>query len=138
MREYIKLHPSPSQFAILLIAHSMVGLAIWAYLEPGWMTSTSVVLVGLLALRESRQFLEREIINLEIDGPDSPVAVEQRGQSHFYVKYKVYATRWFAILKLIDKGNNRTVILNPDRFESKQSYQRLRHALRGGERIDAG
>ncbi len=115
----------------------MVGLAIWAYLEPGWMTSTSVALVGLLALRESRQFLEREIINLEIDGPDSPVAVEQRGQSHFYVKYKVYATRWFAILKLIDNRNTRTLILNSDRFNSIQTYRQLRLVLQTMDRTDA-
>ncbi len=137
MREYYELHPSPSQFAILLIAHAIVGLAAWAYLEPGWETSASVMLAGLLALRESRQFLGQGIVNLDVDGPDSPVAIEQDGQPYIYVKYKVYATRWFAILKLIDKGNNRTVILNPDRFESKQSYQRLRHALRGGGRVNA-
>jgi hypothetical protein len=61
----------------------------------------------------------------------------QGKQPYFYTKYKVYQTRWFAILKLVDTDKSRTLILNSDCFNSIQAYQQLRYQLCKMERTGA-
>ena len=89
-----------------------------------------MALVFLLAIHESRCLIQQGIIKLRVDPVTASIELEQGGQPYFYRKYKVYQTRWFAILKLIDEVKPRILILIPDRFNSKQSYRQLRYLLR--------
>lgn len=93
--------------------------------------------VGLLALRENRRLLRQGEVSLILNPGNATIELEQGGQPYFFSKYKVYATRWFAILKLIDKQNSRTLILNPDSFNSKRTYRQLRFVLQTMSRSDA-
>lgn len=126
------MHPG-----LTLGGHGLIAMAIAVYVEPVAMMLGGVTLVGLLALRETRQLLQQEIISLKLNLSENMIELEQGGQPYFYCKYKVYATRWFAILKLIDKRKTRTLILNPDRFDSIQSYRQLRYALHQMDQDDA-
>lgn len=127
-REF-EIHPSSTQLRLALAAHGLIALAIAAYVEPIAMKVAALVLVALLALRESMRLLRQGTVNLKFGSDESSIELNEGGQPYFFSKYKVYATRWFAILKLIDKHETRTLILNPDRFDSIQSYRRLRYTL---------
>ncbi|TNF89862.1 MAG: hypothetical protein EP300_04455 [Gammaproteobacteria bacterium] len=100
-------------------------------------TLAAVSLIALLAWREAGRMLRQGTASLMLDASRASIALEQGGQPYFYVKYKVYATRWFAILKLIDKRKTRTLILHPERFDSIQSYRQLRFALTRLEQSNA-
>ena len=136
MQEIYTIHPSNSQLGLTLGAHVVVGLAIAIYVTPPWLMFGSLALVGLLALRETRE-RRRGSVRLKINSATAAIELEQGGQPYFYGKYKVYATRWFAILKLLSKHESRTFILNPDRFDSIQSYRKLRFALGRLEQANA-
>ena len=137
MQEIYRIHPSNSQLVLTLGAHVVVGLAIATYVTPSWLMFGSLVLVGLLALRETREQLRLGVVRLKLNPAAASIELEQGGQPYFYGKYKVYATRWFAILKLLSKHESRTFILNPDRFDSTQSYRQLRFALWQMEQVNA-
>ncbi|MDH3220169.1 MAG: hypothetical protein OEO19_11615 [Gammaproteobacteria bacterium] len=134
MQKYFDIRPSTAQLVLLLLGHGLAGLVMAIYIEPAPMTLAAVALTGLLALRESRVLMRQGYARLKPDPRGESIEFEQAGQPYFYYKYKVYATRWFAILRLIDKHQNRTLILNPDRFESIQSYRQLRYVLLSMER----
>ncbi len=121
----------------MLGGYALIAVAIGSYVEPVALAVTGMALVGLLALHEARQRLRQGIMQLKFNLSACSIELEQRGQPYFYGKYKVYATRWFAILKLIDKQKTRTLILNPDRCNSIQSYRQLRYALQQMEQADA-
>jgi hypothetical protein len=93
--------------------------------------------VGVLAIYESRCLIQQEIIKLRLDSGDRSIEFRQGKQPYFYTKYKVYQTRWFAILKLVDTDKSRTLILNSDCFNSIQAYQQLRYQLCKMERTGA-
>ena len=137
MQEIYRIPPSNSQLGLTLGAHVVVGLALAAYVTPPWLMLASLALVGLLALRETREQLRSGVVRLKLNPGAAVIELEQGGQPYFYGKYKVYATRWFAILKLLSNHENRTLILNPDRFDSIQSYRQLRFALCQMEQVDA-
>ena len=137
MQEIYRIHPSSSQLALTLGAHGVVGLAIASYVTPPWLMLGSLALVGLLALRETREQLRMGVVRLKLNSATAAIELEQDGQPYFYGKYKVYANRWFAILKLLSKHESRTFILNPDCFDSIQSYRKLRFALGRMEQVDA-
>jgi hypothetical protein len=80
--------------------------------------------------------IRQEIIKLRLDPNSEAVELEQGGQPYFYSKNKVYQTRWFAILKLVNEQKSRTLILNPDRFKSIQCYRQMRYLLRKMEQRD--
>ena len=107
------------------------------YMEPGLLKLGTLALVLLLAITESRYLIRQEIIKLRLDSKGEVIEFEQGGQPYFYSKNKVYQTRWFAILKLFNEHKSRTLILNPDRFKSIQSYRQLRYLLRKMERRNA-
>lgn len=90
----------------------------------------ALALVFLLLVSESRCLIQQEIIYLRLDPGMNSIGFKQGKQPYFYPKYKVYQTRWFAILKLVDKDKSRALILNPDCFNSIQTYRRLRYMLR--------
>jgi len=129
VQQIFEIHPSRSQPGLMFGAHALVAMAILVYVEPTWLMLTGLALVGLLAQREVSQLQRFGTVTLKLDPGAGSIELEQGGQPHIYFKYKVYATRWFAILKLVDKQKNRTLILNPDRFDSIQSYRQLRFAL---------
>ena len=107
----------------------MIGLALAAYVDFLPVTLAAVCLIALLAWRETGQLIRQGTVTLMLNPGTVPITLQQGGQPYFYVKYKVYATRWFAILKLIDKRKTRILILHPERFDSIQSYRQLRFAL---------
>jgi L-cysteine desulfidase len=78
--------------------------------------------------------IQHDIIRLRVDTARQAVVLQLAGQPYFYSKYKVYQTRWFAILKLVDQHTDRTLILNSDCFQSVECYRRLRFDLRQLER----
>lgn len=137
MQQYFEIYPAARHPGLILAGHGLVAVAIAVYVEPVAMMLGGLTLAGLLALRETSQSMRQEIIALKLNPRDASIELEQGGQPYFYGKYKVYATRWFAILKLIDKRKTRTLILNPDRCNSIQSYHQLRYALRQMDQADA-
>ncbi len=137
MQQRFEIHPSHAQLRLTLGGHALIAVAIGSYVEPVALAVTAMTLVGLLALHEVRQQLRQGIMQLKLNSSACSIELEQLGQPYFYGKYKVYATRWFAILKLIDKQKTRTLILNPDRCNSIQSYRQLRYALQQMDQADA-
>lgn len=137
MHEYYRIHPSRVLLAITLCGHAVIGLAVAVYVDFLPITLAAVSLIALLAWREAGRMLRQGTASLMLDASRASIALEQGGQPYFYVKYKVYATRWFAILKLIDKRKTRTLILHPERFDSIQSYRQLRFALTRLEQSNA-
>ena len=130
MQLQFEIRPSTSQLVLLLAGHALIAVAIGFHVEPLLLKLGGIVLLCLLALRESRQLIDQGSAALNFDLSEPSIELRLQGQPYFYRKYKVYANRWFAILKLIDKPNCRTLILNPDRFTSIQSYRQLRRTLR--------
>ena len=104
--------------------------AIYFYLEPALLMLSAMAAGCLLAVYESRCLIQQEIIKLGLDPDGKLIEFQQGEQPYIYSKYKVYQTRWFAILKLFDTEKTRTLILNPDCFKSLETYQRLRYQLR--------
>lgn len=137
MHEYYEIKPSKSQLVLLLVVHGLAAVVIIFYQQPGLLKLSALALVLLLAVHESRSLIRQEIIKLCFDSRDASIELQQGGQPYFYCKNKVYQTRWFAILKLINKQKSRTLILIPDRFNSIQSYRSLRYRLRHREHSDA-
>ena len=123
------LTESPTQLQLLLLCHAIAAALLWYYVDPDWMALLAVALVCLLALRDCAALRRQRGEVLGIDGARSLISLEKRGQPYFYVKYKVYACRWFAILKLVDKHKPRTLILNFDSVNSPQIYRQLRRTL---------
>ena len=137
MQEYYEIRPSAAQRNFLLSSHGLAAAAIYFYLEPATLMLPALAAVSLLAIYESRCLIQQEIIKLRLDPANKSIEFEQGQQPYFYSKYKVYQTRWFAILKLLDADKSRTLILNSDCFDSLQAYQQLRYQLRKMEQADA-
>ena len=98
---------------------------------------SALAAVCLLAVYQSRCLIQQEIIKLGLDPGSKLIEFKQGKQPYIYSKYKVYQTRWFAILKLVDTDKTRTLILNPDCFKSLEKYQQLRYQLRKMEQAGA-
>ena len=135
--EYFEIHPSRAQLALLLGGHLAMAIAVAAYVEPEAIKWPAIALILLLGIREIRQEYRLGWLLLHCDRHNGRVALQRGDQPYFYCKYKVYATRWFAILKLTENDKCRTLILNPDRFESASSYHRLRYLLQRPEQSHA-
>ena len=129
MQNYYEIRPSAAQLIFLLASHGVAAVAIYFYLEASLLMLATVAAVCLLAMHESRCLIRQEIIKLALDPGAKSIEFKQGKQPYFYSKYKVYQTRWFAILKLVDANKSRTLILNPDCFNSLQAYQQLRYQL---------
>jgi hypothetical protein len=134
LQNYYEIRPSKSQLVCLLAGHGLVAVVIIFYLDPELLKLSALALVLLLTVTESRYLIRQGIIKLRLDSKSEAIEFEQGGQPYFYSKNKVYQTRWFAILKLVNEQNSRTLILNPDRFKSIQSYRQMRYLLRKMER----
>jgi len=137
LQNYYEIRPSTAQRFFLLVSHGLVTVAIYFYLEPVLLMLSSLAAVCLLAVYESRCLIQQEIIKLGLDPEGQWIEFKQGEQPYIFNKYKVYQTRWFAILKLVDTGKTRTLILNPDCFKSLETYQSLRYQLRKMEHAGA-
>ena len=137
MQEYYEVSPSRTQLILLLAAYLIGAVTIYFYLSPTFLKWTALTALALAAFVESRRLIQHDIIRLRINLARASIEVQQRGQPYFYCKYKVYQTRWFAILKLIDPQASRTLILNSDCFSTIEKYRRLRFDLCCLERSDA-
>ena len=137
MQEYYEVSPSRKQLILLLAAHLTGAITIYFYRSPAFLKWAALAALVLAAIVESRRLIQHDIIRLRINLARASIEVQQRGQPYFYCKYKVYQTRWFAILKLVDQQDNRTLILNSDCFISIEKYRRLRFDLSCLERSDA-
>ena len=137
MQDYYQVSPSRTQLILLLAAHLTGAITIYFYLSPAFLKWPALIALALAAFVESRRLIQHDIIRLRINLARASVEVQQRGQPYFYCKYKVYQTRWFAILKLIDQQASETLILNSDSFTSNDCYRRFRFDLRQLEGSDA-
>jgi hypothetical protein len=137
LQEYYDVSPSRSQLILLLAAYLAGAIAIYFYLGPVFFKWAALAALAVAAFVESRRLIRHDIIRLSINLQRASIEVRQHEQPYFYCKYKVYETRWFAILKLMDQQTNRTLILNSDCFTSIEKYRRLRFDLRCLERSDA-
>ena len=137
MQEYFEIRSCMRQSLLLLAAHLAFALLLIGHVEAPLTRYCSAILVLLIGWREYRLAATQETILLHCDVRAPGIGVEQGGQPYFYSKYKVYANRWFAILRLDDKRKSRTLILNSGCFESEQSYRQLRYLLARMERTRA-
>jgi hypothetical protein len=136
VQEYYEVSPSRSQLVLLLAGYLLGAITIYFYLSPALLKWAALAALALASFIESRRLIQHDIIRLRINLARASIEVQQREQPYFYCKYKVYQTRWFAILKLIDEQANRTLILNSDCFASTEKYRRLRFDLSCLERSD--
>ncbi len=136
MQQYHELKTSPTQRFFLLGAYLLAASVIYFCLSPSVLKWAGFAGLGVSALIEYRRLIQQGIIRLRVNTQRSSIEIQQAGQPYSYTKYKVYQTRWFAILKLIDRQNNRTLILNSDCFESTDCYRRCRYDLRRLEGSD--
>ena len=137
MHEYHQVRTSKSFLITLAAGHVVAALTIYFCFPAGLLKWSGLAALCLYAVCEYRRLIQHGNIRLRVNPGRATIEFEQRGQPYIYRKYKVYETRWFAILKLIERQQNRTLILIPDSFSSLKSYRRLRHQIRQLERIDA-
>jgi hypothetical protein len=130
MQQYHQVKPSRSQCILLLLAHFVAAAVIYFYLATPFLKWAGMAAMAVSALIECRRLIQHGNMRLRVLPQRASIELEQGGQPYFYFKYKVYETRWFAILKLIDTDTHRTLILNPDCFQSLESYRRCRYDLR--------
>ena len=117
--------------------HFAVAVLVFFYLDDRWLQACAIAAIAIAACLEYRRLIRQENIRLRVDPARRGIVLEQSGQPYFFGKYKVYQSRWFAILKLIDPRSGRTLILNPGSFDSPENYRRLRFDLRRLERDHA-
>lgn len=135
MTETFKIHASRIQAFMLLVVYCVVALINFIYIGDLIPKIASTMLCALLCLSEYQRLQNQQVIQLWLNPADHSITLEKSGQSYFYRKYKVYPTRWFAILRLIDKTESRTLFLNSDRFHSVQNYRAMRFSLIQMERV---
>ena len=129
MSQHFLLTESVLQIQLLVLCHLIGAILLLYFLDPVWMGLLAVVLVALLTQRDCAALRRQHGEILSIDEARSLISLGDREQPYFYAKYKVYACRWFAILKLVDKHQPRTLILNFDSVDNPQNYRKLRRAL---------
>jgi hypothetical protein len=129
MIETFHIHASRIQFILLASGYCMIGLLAWAYIDGWILRSCCSGLCALLILSEFLQYRDQKDLQLRLNLNENSITIKQGGQSYIYRKNKVYPARWFAILRLVGKPNNRTLFLNSDRFKSVLDYQAIRYSL---------
>ena len=137
MQNYYEVGISKSQLIFLLTVHLLGILTIYFYLTPLFFKCSVIAGLGLSAIVEYRHLIRHDIMQLRVNKARASIEILRDGQPYFYCKYKVYQTRWFAILKLIDEQASETLILNSDSFTSNDCYRRFRFDLRQMDGSDA-
>lgn len=135
MNEQYEIHPSNSQAILLLLLLALAAITALICIDSKLLSLIYLGAVLLLTVTEIRHTRQAEVMRLILNIGDESIILEQGGQPYFYVKYKVYPTRWFAILKLFDQQKTKTLILNPERFKSPQAYRSCRYRLLELERV---
>ncbi len=124
-----RLDESRLQHQALLAMHALATVMIAAYVEASLLKYSLLFLLLLLAWLEARRFRRARGVELALNVQAGTIRLEQGGQPYFFRKYKVYPTRWFAILSLVDQGHHRTLCLDPHRFQSVACYRHCRYLL---------
>lgn len=137
MHQYHRIYRSRIQLGMVLCAHLAVLPVIYFYWTPALLKWAGIAALALSASIEYRHLIRQGNMRLRIIQPGAGIELRQHGQPYFYFKYKVYQTRWFAILKLIDTRTHRTLILSSDCFASIDCYRRCRYDLRRLDKSDA-
>ena len=137
MQHYYQVGTSKSQLIFLLAVHLLGIFTIYFYLTPLFLKCVAMAGLGLSAIVEYRYLIQHDIIQLRVNKLRAAIEILRDGKPYFYCKYKVYQTRWFAILKLIDQASSETLILNSDSFSSNDCYRRFRFDLRQLDGSDA-
>ena len=137
MQHYYEVGTSKSQLIFLLTVHLLGILTIYFYLTPLFLKCSAIAALVLSTIFEYRHLIQHDIIQLRVNKARASIEILRAGQPYFYCKYKVYQTRWFAILKLIDQQASETLILNSDSFTSNDCYRQFRFDLRQMEGPDA-
>ena len=137
MQRHYRILTSSLQLQFALATHCIAAATIFFVLTPALLKWSAIAAVALGAWHGHRQLIQHDIMRLRVDLQRRLIELQRGGQPYFYSKYKVYQTRWFAILKLVDHQTSRVLILNSDSFESAEYYRRLRFDLRQLERRDA-
>ncbi len=136
MHEF-RLDESRLQHRAVLAMYALAALMIAAYVETSILKYSLLGLLPLLAWRESRRIRRARGVKLALNMQAGTIRLEQGGQPYFFRKYKVYPTRWFAILSLIDQRHYRALCLDPHRFQTAASYRHCRFLLQQMERSGA-
>ena len=134
MIEHFEIRASQHQARFLIFMYSLSGIAVIAYAEPGLLRLAILGLLVLLAALELGSLRRQDSIRLGLNPGTSLIELEREGVPQIYDKYKVYTTRWFAILQLQNEHNNRSLLLNSDRFDSDEDYQDFRFVIQKMER----
>ena len=129
MIETFEIHASRVQLILLACCYCIASLVIFTYVDDVIIQVSGTILCVLLGLSECDRLRNEKIIQLRLNPADNSIVLEQGGQPYFFGKNKVYRTRWFAILRLVGKAENRTLFLNSDRFKTVQHYQAIRYSL---------
>lgn len=135
--EILLIQKSSRPCRILLLLSACGVTAFVIYIATSLLAVMFTLLVALLLLREYRALDRAPEVLLKLRYEDNSILLEQGGQTYFFGKYKVYPTRWFAILRLVDQRRDRILFLNPNRFRSVLEYQNLRYQLGRQERRHA-
>lgn len=132
-----QLHASRIQLWIGFTLHLIAAATIFFCMSPALLKWSAIAAMALSARHGYRHLIQHDIIRLRLDPARKIFELQQAGQPYIFSKYKVYQTRWFAILKLSNHQLSRTLILNSDCFHSVECYRRLRFDLRRFDFADA-
>ena len=121
---------SRSQALLIWSTHLFAAAVVVVYLALPWLKWSCLLGLALSLAWEHGQLLKYAGLRLRVLSARQAIELSDGDETHFFAKYKVYETRWFAILSLIETRNSRTLILNSDSFETVQDYRRCRFQLR--------
>ena len=133
MQHIYRVKPSKYQALVLASIYFSAAIVWWLVLEPDPFLLAVELLILLLGARDIRRLLDTPPARLCLLGPGQGIELAVGEQTHFFSKFKVYPSRWFAILKLIDESKSTTLILNPDCFNTVADYRNLRYELSASE-----
>lgn len=136
MNEQFEIKASAEQSIFIYFLYCLGLIAALIFVSS---TLSLLLVLGLLllaALYDFKHRHEQQPLSLRFNSRRNLIELEQGGQPQIYNKYKVYTTRWFAILRLSGKRKQRSLLLNSDRFKSVEAYQDFRFKLKSMEQLE--
>ena len=134
MSEIFQIKPSRSQSIFLVCLYSLTLVVAFFYIDSKLSLALLLGLILLFAIIETRNWRRQQSIRLKLNPEAGSIEFEQADRAQIYDKYKVYTSRWFAILQLLDNQENRNLLLNSDRFKSVRAYQDFRFLIQEMDR----
>jgi len=134
LSEVFRIKPSRSQPVFLVCLYGLTLVIAFIYIDSRLSLPILLGLIFLFAIIEIRNWRRQQSFQLELNPEADSIEFEQAGKAQIYNKYKVYTSRWFAILQLFDIQENRNLLLNSDRFTSVQAYQDFRFLIQKMDR----